>query len=165
MLNILYHTMNVESLNSKFLNFVSVDNKTLVKWKERFTNYTKNIHTHQNLFHEQIDDFNIVSDSTIFASIFILFFTIFINQMNFFNSLNMNENIIFTCITHQVSLNQKQYLICKKVLFHFLFTQSFQENNVSLSQLLFYIKEKEKVNKNQIIKKIFCAMNLLSKRN
>ncbi len=55
----------------------------------------------------------------------------------------MNDNIIFICITHQVLLNQKQYLICKKVLFHFLFTQSFQENNVSLSQLFLYIEEKK----------------------
>jgi hypothetical protein len=62
-------------------------------------------------------------------------------------------------------LNQKQYLICKKVLSHFLFTQSFQENNVSLSQLLLYIEEEKEVNKNQIIKRIFCAMNLLSKKN
>jgi hypothetical protein len=165
MLNILYHIINVESLNSKLLSLASVDNKTLVEWKERFTNYIKDIHTNQNLFHEQVDDFNITFDSTIFASIFILIFTIFINQMNFFNFLNMNENIIFTCITHQLSLNQKQYLICKKILSHFLLIQSCQENNVSLSQLLLYIKEKDEVKKNQIIKEIFCAINLLSKRN
>jgi hypothetical protein len=143
MLNILYHTINVESLSSTFLNLAFVDNKTLIEWKERFTNYIKDIHTNQNLFHEQIDDFNIAFNSTILASIFILIFTISINQMNFFNFLNMNDNIIFICITHQVLLNQKQYLICKKVLFHFLFTQSFQENNVSLSQLFLYIEEKK----------------------
>jgi hypothetical protein len=122
MLNISYYIINVESLSSKFLSLASVDNKTLIKWKTRFTNYIKNIHTNQSLFHEQIDDFNIAFDSTTLALIFILIFTIFINQMNFFNSLNMNENNIFIYITHQVSLNQKQYLIYKKVLFHFLFT-------------------------------------------
>ncbi len=77
----------------------------------------------------------------------------------------MNVKILFVCITHQLSLNRKQYLICKKVLFHVLFAQSSQENNIFSSQLFLYIEEEKEVKKNQIIKTIICAINLLSKNN
>jgi hypothetical protein len=79
--------------------------------------------------------------------------------------MKSNLKTIFHHITTHLSLNQKQYLICEKVLSHFLNYQISRDNNYLMSQMLLYIEEKEEVEKNQVIKEIFYVMNLLNHKN
>jgi hypothetical protein len=92
-------------------------------------------------------------------------FNISINQSDFKLSFNTNAKIVLAHITCHLSLNQKQYLICERILTHFLNYKNNQDDNSSSSQMLFYIEEEEKVEKNQIIKEIFYAMKLLKQKN
>jgi hypothetical protein len=92
-------------------------------------------------------------------------FNILINQSDFILSFNTNAKIVLAHITCHLFLNQKQYLICERILIHFLNYKNNQNNNSSSSQMLLYIEEKEEIKKSQIIKKIFYAMKLLKQKN
>jgi hypothetical protein len=121
-----------------------INNEILNKWKNRLNKYINeiNINIFKNV--ETFNDFNNASNFAIFVFVLILSSSTFQKKAFFASFSNVNAEIVLIYITRHIFLNRKQYMICMKIISHILHSSS--------SQMLFYVEEKEKVNKNQIIK-------------
>jgi hypothetical protein len=159
---IFQYVNNAETFNSKLRDMTYINSNIISQWRNRLIKYVKNIENNSTSSQKNQDDFNIESNSTEFVSNLIHVFNISNETSKFIFSFDINVNIILDHITRRFSLNQKQHMICEKILLHFLCYQNNQCESTSVSQLLLYIKEENEVKKNQIIKRIFYIMNLLN---
>ncbi len=162
---IFHHFINTQTLYSKLCDLAYTNNITIHQWKDKLTIYVKDINVEIISNQEIYEKFDNQSNSAILVSMIVSIKNNFVNQSEFSLFMKSNLKTIFHHITTHLSLNQKQYLICEKVLSHFLNYQISRDNNYLMSQMLLYIEEKEEVEKNQVIKEIFYVMNLLNHKN
>jgi hypothetical protein len=127
---ILHYHINMKTLYSKLCDFAYMNNNSIFQWKDKLIKYFKNINFDFISTQKNYQNFINQLNSTIFVLMSVEIFNILINQSTFILFFNINTKIVLIHITCHFSLNQKQYLICEKILIHFLNYKNNQNDNL-----------------------------------